>query len=428
MIDKTAMQKAAEYIKKHSTAQDWTFNISSSNATRTRFAQNGITQHISGDANGISLKVSFGAKTGSASVNNTNEDGLEYLIKTAEAIAQRNQPDPEFMATEGVHELQKVNNYSEATENLTPKNLVDIVEKCVKNAVNKGAKASGMTEKDTVHTAMFTKNGFEGFYDNTSFSHSMTMKKGGVETKISRSMLDYNDFDINKIIDQLNVQFDSLSDPEPIEPGKIPVILRPAAVADWFVYLFWMLDRRNADEGLTPFTDQLGKKFFGDKFSLKSVMNEPGLMAPPFTGEGIPATNIDWIKNGVINNMFTTRYYANKIGVKPTSPYNVLIEGGDATEAEMMKMVPRGVILNKMWYIRNIDRKAGTQTGLTRDGVLYFEDGKIVKSVNNFRWNEILHDVTRRIIAKGPSVLIDTWCKVPTLMIDDFNFVDTTSF
>ena len=94
----------------------------------------------------------------------------------------------------------------------------------------------------------------------------------------------------------------------------------------------------------------------------------------------------------------------------------------------MMKMVPRGVILNKLWYIRNIDRKAGTQTGLTRDGVLYFEDGKIVGSVNNFRWNEILHDVTRRIIARGPSQLIETWCQVPTLLIEDFNFVDTTSF
>jgi predicted Zn-dependent protease len=151
-------------------------------------------------------------------------------------------------------------------------------------------------------------------------------------------------------------------------------------------------------------------------------------MSVPFSGDGMAARNIDWIKNGVIENMMTSRYYAHQLGTEASHPYNVLIEGGKTTEAEMMTMVPRGVILNKLWYIRDIDRKAGSQTGLTRDGVLYFEDGKIVGSVNNFRWNEVLHDVTRRILALGPSELIETIYKVPTLLIDGFNFVDTTSF
>ena len=428
MIDKITMQKAAEYIRKHSQAQDWTFSIRSANHTRTRFAQNGITQHISGDTDGISLSVAFDAKTGAASVNDTSEQGLAYLIKTAETIALRNQPDPEYVPSEPAKKLPVTNNYSEATENLSPADLVNIVKKCVDNAKRKDAKASGMTEKDAVTVSLFTKNGFEGFHKSTSFSHSMTMKKGGVETKINRSMLDYNDFDTDQIINQLNEQFDSLSDPKPIEPGKIAVILRPPAVADWFVYLFWMLERRSADEGISPYAGQLGKKFFGDSFSVQSLLNKAGLAAPPFTGEGLATENIDWIKNGVIENMYTSRYYAQKTGSKPNSPYNAYIEGGTSTEAEMMKMVPRGVILNKMWYIRNIDRREGTQTGLTRDGVLYFEDGKIVGSVNNFRWNEVLHDVTRRIIAAGPSQLIETWCQVPTFLVEDFNFVDTTTF
>ncbi|MCF7918946.1 MAG: TldD/PmbA family protein [Candidatus Cloacimonetes bacterium] len=428
MMTRKMMQKAASYIRKHSQADDWSFNINSTNAARTRFAQNGITQHISGDNNGISLTVAFDAKTGSAFINNTSEEGLDFLIKTAETIARRNQPDPEYVATEAAVELTPTMNFSSDTDKLKPVNLVNIVKQCVANAKAKEAVVSGMTEKDTEHSAMFTRNGFEGFYDYTSFSHSMTMKKNGVETKINRSMMDYKDFNIEEIIGALNTQFDSLSNPEPIEAAPMPVILRPAAVADWFVYLFWMLDRRNADEGISPFTDQLGKRFFGVNFTLRSVMNMPGLMSPPYSGEGVASRNIEWIKNGVIENMFISRYYARKLGVQPTHPYNVLIEGGNATEDEMMKMVPRGVILNKLWYIRDIDRKAGTQTGLTRDGVLYFEDGKIVKAVNNFRWNEILHDVTRRIIAKGPEILMDTWCKVPTLLIDGFNFVDTTTF
>jgi len=422
------MLQAAEYIRKNSSAGDWTFSAVTNDHSRTRFAQNGITQHISGQKAGFSLSVSFDAQTGSASCNDTSQEGLNFLIKTAETIARRNQPDPEFVPSEPAKILPESNDYAESTDLLSPEDLVDIVQKCVENADKKGAKTSGMTEKDTGFAGLFTKNGFEGFHHSTDFSHSMTMSKGGVETKINRSMLDYNDFDLNLIIELINGQFDNLSDPEPIEPVAMPVIMRPSAVADWFIYLLWMLDRRQADEGLTPFTGQLGNQFFGEKFSLKSVLNNQGLASPPFSGEGLASQNMNWINKGVIENMITSRYYAKEIGESPNFPYNVFIEGDNSTEEEMMNMVPRGVILNKLWYIRDIDRKSGSQTGLTRDGVLYFENGKIVKSVNNFRWNDTLHEVTRRIIALGKSELIESWCQVPAILVDNFNFVDTTSF
>ena len=65
---------------------------------------------------------------------------------------------------------------------------------------------------------------------------------------------------------------------------------------------------------------------------------------------------------------------------------------------------------------------------MTRDGVMYFENGKIKNTANNFRWNEVLHDVTRRILAMGPSILKDNHTKIPAMLIKDFNFVDTSSF
>ena len=132
MIDQKTMQKAAEYIRKNCQAHDWSFSIRSANHTRTRFAQNGITQHITGDSNGISLTVAFDAKTGSASVNDTSEAGLAYLIETAETIALRNQPDPEFVVSESAKELPVTDNFSEATEKLSPADLVNVVEKCLK--------------------------------------------------------------------------------------------------------------------------------------------------------------------------------------------------------------------------------------------------------------------------------------------------------
>ena len=428
MITSTEMQKAAEFIRKNCTADDFNFSINGSEDLLTRFAQNGITQHISGNKLNVSLSVAFDNKNGAASGNNLDIDSLKYLIKTAEGMAKLNQPDPEFVGSEPAHNLPEVNNYSKNTADLPVETIVDDIIKCVKNAESKDAKLSGISQKHVQDTFLVTKNGFKGFDRSTNFSHSMTMKKEGVETKVSRSVKDHAKFSMPKMIEQLNLQFDSLSNPVHIEKGQIPVILRPPAVLNWLFYLIWTFDRRTADEGHTPFTDQIGKQFFGKDFTFRSRLDDSDLEASKFLNGGISAENIDWIVNGVIKNMSATRYYAKKNDLKALRPYNIIVDGGNTTEQEMMKMVDRGVIINNFWYIRPTDRKTGEWTGLTRDGVLYFEDGKIQKSVTNFRWNEILHDATKRILALGPSVQQEYYAKVPTLLINDFNFVDVTTF
>ncbi len=428
MISQKELQRAAEFIRKNCTADDFTFGINGEEDLLTRFAQNGITQHITGNKLNVRLKVSFDNKTGSAAVNILDEDALKYLIETAQNMALLNQSDPEFVPSEAAHILPEINNYSEATAQLNVKTIVDQILQCVDNAKKKNAVVSGISEKEISSRYLITKNGFEGFDSYTSFAHSMTMKREGVETKVSRSVKDISTFSMSEMIDQLNKQFASLKNPEPMEKGKLPVILRPAALLDWLYMLLWTYGRRDADEGHTPYTDQIGEQFFGKRFTLISKIDDNDLTAPRFSQDGIPARNIEWIVNGVLKNMKTSRYYARKVGLEAMNPYNIIVDGGSATENEMMQKVKRGVIVNRLWYIRSVDRKIGEWTGLTRDGVLYFENGEIKRSVTNFRWNDIIHDATKRIIAIGPSVQQEYYAKVPTVLIDDFNFVDVTTF
>ena len=122
------MQKAAEYIRKNVSATDYNFSINGSEDLLTRFAQNGITQHISGNKLNVNLSVAFDNKNGQASGNNLDLNSLKYLIKTAQSMAKLNQPDPEFVQSEPAHELPEVNNYAKNTADLT-------VEKIVRSAV-----------------------------------------------------------------------------------------------------------------------------------------------------------------------------------------------------------------------------------------------------------------------------------------------------
>lgn len=422
------MKKAADFIRKHCNTDDYSFAIYCEDDLLTRFAQNGITQHISGDKLNVRLKVAYDNKTGTASVNILDEDALKYLINTARDMARLNQPDPEFVSSEPIHTLPDIDNYSEDTAHLSVQTIVDQILACVENAKAKNAVVSGISEKEISSRYIITKNGFEGYDAYTSFAHSMTMKREGVETKASKSVKDYNAFSMNEMIDQLNSQFDGLKNPEPMKIGEYPVIFRPAALLDLIYSLFWTFNRRDADEGHTPYSGQVGTRFFGKDFSLRSRIDDPDLAAPRFSYDCLPAKNTDWIDHGVLMNMPISRYYARLKKLEPVVPYNIIIDGGDASEQEMMQKVKRGVIVNRLWYIRPIDRKTGEWTGLTRDGVLYFEDGHVRKSVTNFRWNDVIHDATKRILALGPSVQQEYYAKIPTVLIDDFNFVDVTTF
>ncbi len=425
---KTNFEVIAEFIKKHVTADDYNLRITARDSHETRFAQNAITQHIAGDNIDIDIEVAYENKTGRCSINQTDEAALLAMIKTAEEMAIINQPDPEYVESATAQEYPQVHNAMDATLNLPPEQMVDIIRKSIANGEKRGATVSGMTEKHHLEVFNNTKKGFQGKYDMTEFGHSMTLKKDQIETKVSFSSKDFNTFNLDKEVALLNEQFDSLINQQPHAAGRIPVILRPAALMEFYWFMMWMMNRRQADEGLTAFTDQLGKQFLGEKFSLMSTLTIPELIATPYSWDNVVSKETYWIRNGVVETMPTPRYWAKMKNLIPASPFNVFIPGGDATEEDMMKLVPRGLIVNRFWYIRPVDMKAGELTGMTRDGVLYFEDGKVKHAVNNLRFNEIPHDTTKRILALGESVLCDSSVKLPTVLVDDFNFVDTTSF
>jgi predicted Zn-dependent protease len=430
---KEQIKKAAEFIAKNTKADDYSLAISEIEKQDTRYAQNRITQNMSGTKLNVSLKVSFGNRSASSNVNSIDNTTLIKLIKVAEDIAKMNQPDPEFVESAKNVNYPEVVNVAESTENCSMKEMIEVIQKLIENAKNKNIFISGLTTRTIVDQYLFTKNGFEGFDRSSSFSNTMTMSDNiSKEVKLTKIVKNYKDFDVKKEIEVINSRFDALTEPK----GTFKVILRPQAVYNFFAFFLYFYDRRSADNNITPFHEAIGKQMFGDKFSLYSTLDDPSVNASPFSFDGIPAETIDWIRNGVVKNLFKNRSYAKKINEDPNFMPNTLISGGDAKEKEMMKMVDNGLIINNFWYIRNVSTRKGEFTGLTRDGIYYFENGEIKHSVVNLRFNEIATEVTKRILALGKTepamsiygnAVLDN-IRVPTMLIKDFTFVDTTTF
>lgn len=423
------IKQAIQFIKENTDADDFMLRGDYDNTLETRFAQNRITQNISGEKYAISATLIYGKKRGNVSIEQFDNEYILKRLKLAKTIAINSVDDPEIMPTLPQAEYTEYVNYDKKLADIDVEGTVKIVKRCIENALQKEAVVSGMLTREDSYTITSTKNGFEGEEKTTFFEHSMTIKKDSRETRVTTAVLREDLYDLEALITKLNRQFDSISEAQEMLARKINVILRPQAVIDLFSFMSWFMDRRDADNGMTPFSGQLDKPFFGENFNMVSSFADDRIVRPAFSFEGIVNKEIDWIKNGVLNNLATSRFYAEDKGIPQVNrPFNLIIEGGDNSEEDMMKMVDEGLIINRFWYLRVIDKKSGELTGLTRDGVLYFKDGKVQKSVNNFRWNEIPHDVARRILALGKAEINGGWAIIPTMLIKDFTFVDNTRF
>jgi predicted Zn-dependent protease len=80
---------------------------------------------------------------------------------------------------------------------------------------------------------------------------------------------------------------------------------------------------------------------------------------------------------------------------------NLVMAGGDATLADLIASVTRGVLISRFWYIRPLNPRTLSETGITRDGTFLIENGKIVRPVTNFRFNQSLTELLKNVDALG---------------------------
>ncbi|MEU2774271.1 metallopeptidase TldD-related protein, partial [Streptomyces sp. NPDC007162] len=146
---------------------------------------------------------------------------------------------------------------------------------------------------------------------------------------------------------------------------------------------------------------------------------------------GLPVGPTEWIANGELSHLTTTRHTAGLTGL-PVAPAggNLILDGGsDRSLEEMVADTGRGLLLTCLWYIREVDPATLLLTGLTRDGVYLVENGQVTGQVNNFRFNESPVDLLGRATEAGRTekTLPREWgdwftrAAMPALRVPDFN-------
>lgn len=234
-----------------------------------------------------------------------------------------------------------------------------------------------------------------------------------------------------------------------VPAGRQRVVLSPSAAADLLVYLLWSLGARDALDGRSALSrpgggTRLGERLTASPFAVSSDPRAPGLECADHVqtttssaltsafDAGLPLAATDWIAQGTLRSLVSTRRVAQDAGL-PLAPFvgNLLagVEGATGSLDDLAARVGDGLLMTCLWYIREVDAQSLLLTGLTRDGVYVVRDGAIVGSAGNFRFNESPLGMLSRIVDAGsPSDCLPrewadwfTRTRVAPLAIDGFN-------
>jgi predicted Zn-dependent protease len=92
----------------------------------------------------------------------------------------------------------------------------------------------------------------------------------------------------------------------------------------------------------------------------------------PWGEDGLAQRATDWIRDGAVTNLRCGRFWARKTGRAPLprAP-NFALAGTERAIEDLVRATERGVLVTDLWYIREVDPRTLTYTGLTRDGVFW---------------------------------------------------------
>jgi len=98
----------------------------------------------------------------------------------------------------------------------------------------------------------------------------------------------------------------------------------------------------------------------------------------------------------------------------------------------MVTSTDRGLLVTRLWYIREVDPYEKVMTGMTRDGLFLVENGRVTGAARNFRFNQSLIEMLKNVELLGPAVRATGEeafeMVVPAMKVRDFCFSEVTKF
>ncbi|MGH7655622.1 MAG: TldD/PmbA family protein [Gemmatimonadaceae bacterium] len=435
-LSRDAAQALSEKIVKMSKADAIDVSINAGLNRNVRFADNQMSTSGSiVDAN-VAVVSSFGPKHAVVTTNDLSDEALKRTVEQAERLAKLAPDDPEAMPELDAQKYVEVNGWFDATAELSAMDRAKAALSALEPARAAGdVTAAGFLISGAGMSSVANQKGMFAYFRSTSANYTLTVrtKDGTGSGWAAADHPDWKQLDFDAIAKRAIGKARASRNPQKVEPGRYTVILEAQGVGDLVQLVGNYTDARSSDEGRSPFVKQgggnkIGEKIVDSRVTLYSDPADPQLLAQPFDGEGFPISRQVWIDGGVLKQLYYSRFWAKKQGKQPTgAPTSLKMSGGTASMDEMIAGTERGILVTRLWYLREVDPRTILYTGLTRDGTFLIENGKISHAAQNFRFNESPLFMLNNLEALGKAERLAGTEQggaivMPSIKVRDFNF------
>jgi PmbA protein len=453
-------------IRKYASADEVECLFYGGHSALTRFANNSIHQNVAEENYGVSLRTVFGGRTARATTNRFDDESLRDVVKASEALARVQEPDADLLpvphaggsalATQGRPPQSAPSRHFEQTAALTPAQRAEAVGQIVGIAQKKKLTAAGIFASSESVEGIINSRGLSQWHTQTSAEISITMLAADSSGWQKANSPNVANLDPVALAQVAAGKATRSAAPREIPPGKYTVILEPAAVLDTVGFGFFdfgglaILDQRSF------LNNRIGTQLFGENINIWDDVSHPQQSGSPFDGEGVLRKRLKLVENGVVKRLVYARAtaekiekseYAGKVGsIEATghgfpipnemgeAPMNIVFEPprDPKTVEEMIASTERGILVTRLWYIREVDPYEKILTGMTRDGTFLVENGKIVCGLRNFRFNQSLIEMLSNVEQMSTPVRTSGEesfdMVVPAMKVRGFNFTEVTKF
>ena len=423
-------KKILEKVMSYKKCDGLEANLDGNQTGNIRYARNSVT--TAGVVEDIDLVVqaNYGKKVGRTTVNELDDVSIEKAVRAAESIARLAPENPEFMGNLGAQKYSKSTTFFDSTAGIDGAFRAKAAAASIEPCRKKNLVVAGYLEDRAGFSSMMNSAGLFAYQASTRADFSVTVRTED-GTGSGYATRDYNDaakLDTGSASQIAIEKAIGSREAKAIEPGKYTVILEPAAVSGLLGNMVRNMNARGTDEGRSFLSKQgggsrRGEKLVDERVTIFSDPAHPEVPYSPWAGDGQVRPKTTWVKNGVIQNLVCSRYWASKNEQWQAIPRpgSIVMEGGSESLDQLIAGTKRGILVTRLWYIRNVDPQTLLYTGLTRDGTFFIENGKISFPVKNFRFNESPVIMLNNLEAMGKPQRIDG-DYLPPLKVRDFTF------
>jgi predicted Zn-dependent protease len=466
MLTREKASDIFDRIRRLSSADEVEALFMGSRFALTRFANNAIHQNVEEENSIVSIRTNFAGRTARATANQFDDESLRRAVVASENLAKVQAPDPDLLpmptaeeansGDESADKSVRATRFFEQTAAITPADRAEVVKSIVSVAGKHKLTTAGIYSTSESAEGIFNSRGLANWHTQTMAEISITMLGEDSSGWQKLNSPDVRKLDAAWLAETAARKAVESAHPREIAPGKYTVILEPAAVLDIVGFMFWdysgvaILDQRSF------LNDRIGAKLFGENINICDDAAHPLQAGSPFDGEGMRRQRVPLVENGVVKRVVYARgtarkmknsEYAAKVGpIEPTGhgfplpnemgemPMNIVFGAPEnpQTVEQMIASTERGVLVTRLWYIREVDPYEKIVTGMTRDGTFLIENGKVQCGLRNFRFNQSLIAMLKNVEAMSAPVRAageeSFDMVVPAMKVTAFNFTEATKF